>query len=77
MTTSLNGMRQHGYLMPIPRSPTIHMPEDPQEDIPAPYGYVTIICPDHDREALKAKFMHACNQRRWKHIQQAEVKAKK
>ena len=99
----------HGYRMPIPRSPSVYFtpPSPPRtaspidnllqdeqdykyftyvqaareskedEDIPAPYAYTAIMCPDIDRQALKAKFMHHCNQRRWQHIQQAEVKAKK
>lgn len=76
MTNPLNDLRQHGYRMPIPRSPTIHLQEEPEEDIPAPYAYTAIITPDHDREALKAKFMQACNARRWQHIHNAQVKVK-
>ena len=76
MSSPLNDLRQHGYRMPIPRSPTIHLPEDPEEDIPAPYAYTEIMTPDIDRDALKAKFMAACNARRFHHIIHADVKIK-
>lgn len=71
-------LRRSGYLMPIPRCPAVDLTkfEAVAEEIPSPYCYHEMLSYE-TREALKARFMRACNQRRWQYIQQAEVKAKK
>lgn len=83
MTAPDDILRKSGYN--IPRSPTMHFapPSPPRsatppldEDIPAPYAYTAIMIPDSDREALKERFMHDCNMRRWHHIHTAQVKVK-
>lgn len=74
MTNPIHPMNAHGYKMPIPRSPAVIIDVE-EEDIPSPYAYHIIMVPD-DREALKARFMQACNQKRWQHIHNAEVKVK-
>lgn len=68
-------LRQAGYCLPapIPRSPTIQLPEVDITDVPSPYCYHLILVPEHEREAIREKFIHDCNQKRFRHILQAEI----
>lgn len=84
MTTPNDVLRRSGYN--IPRSPTMHFapPSPPRsatppldEDIPAPYAYtMMMVSTEDDKQAIRERFMHECNLKRWHHIHNAQVKVK-
>lgn len=71
-------LRQQGYNFPapIPRSPAVVLDDD-IEDVPSPYYYSMMLAPHNEREAIRQKFIHDCNLKRFQHILRAEPPKRK
>jgi len=46
--------------------------EDEVLDVPSPYCYHLVLVPEDQREAIRQKFIHDCNLKRFQHIIRAE-----
>lgn len=43
------------------------------EEAPAPYCYMIAIAPEAEKEAVKQRFMHEANLKRWWYLYRAEI----